>query len=64
MAMDKQKRNARTMRWQNAHKDRINVLFEKGTKERIAEAADKLGESSSEFVRKAVEQRLTETEKS
>lgn len=64
MAEDKQKRNARQNRWKANNKDRINVMFEKGTKERVAAAANKLGETSGEFIRKAVERRLTETEKS
>lgn len=64
MAIDKQKRNASQNKWKANNKDRINVMFEKGTKERVAAAADKLGESSGEFIRKAVDQRLTETEKS
>lgn len=63
MPEDKQKRNARLNRWKAENKDRINILFEKGTKERIAVASEIVGESASEFVRKAVEQRLLEIEK-
>ncbi len=63
MPEDKQKRNARLNRWKAENKDRINILFEKGTKERIANASKIVGESTSEFVRKAVEQRLSEVEK-
>lgn len=44
------------------HKDRINFLMEKGTKARIQEAAEQIGETSSEFIRKAIETRLKETE--
>ena len=63
MPEDKQKRNARLNRWKAENKDRINILFEKGTKERIAVASEIVGESASEFVRKAVEKRLLEIEK-
>ena len=40
------------------HKDRINFLMDKGTKDRIKLAADKLGQTSSEFIREAIEEKL------
>lgn len=40
------------------NKDRINFLMEKGTKDRIKLAAEKAGQTSSEFIREAIEDRL------
>lgn len=40
------------------HKDRINFLMEKGTKDRINLAAEKEGTTASEFIRRAIEERL------
>ena len=40
------------------HKDRINFLMDKGTKDRIKLAADKKGQTSSEFIREAIEAAL------
>ncbi len=40
------------------NKDRINFLMEKGTKDRINLASEKEGVSASEFVRRAIEERL------
>ena len=40
------------------HKDRINFLMDKGTKDRIKLAADKKGQTSSEFIREAIEKAL------
>ena len=40
------------------NKDRINFLMKKGTKDRIQLAADKEGVSASEFIRRAIEERL------
>ena len=40
------------------HKDRINFMMEKGTKDRIKLGADKLGQTSSEFIREAIEEKL------
>ena len=39
-------------------KDRINFLMDKGTKDRIKLAADKLGQKPSEFIREAIEEKL------
>ena len=39
-------------------KERINFVMEKGTKDRIKLAADKLGQTSSEFIREAIEEKL------
>lgn len=40
------------------NKDRINFVMEKGTKERIKAAADQAGQTSSEFIRAAIEEKL------
>ena len=45
-------------RYIKEHKDRINFLMEKGTKERIKAAADQAGQTSSEFIRDAIEEKL------
>lgn len=39
-------------------KERINFVMDKGTKDRIKLAADKTGQTSSEFIREAIEERL------
>ena len=44
------------------NKDRINFLMEKGTKDRIRSAADKKGQTSSEFIREAIENALNAAE--
>ena len=62
MAVNIEKRNARQNTWQKENKERINFLLEKGTKARIQEAAEQIGETSSEFIRNAIESRLKETE--
>ena len=41
------------------NKERINFVMEKGTKERIKIATAKTGQSSSEFLREAIEEKLT-----
>ena len=61
MAEDIQKRNTRQNAWQKDNKDRINFLMDKGTKDRIKLGADKLGQTSSEFIREAIEEKLYKT---
>lgn len=58
MAEDIQKRNARQYNWQKENKERINILFDKGTKDRIKLAADKHCQTSSEYIREAIEKSL------
>lgn len=53
-----EKRNTRQNAWQKENKDRINFVMDKGTKDRIKLAADKLAISSSEFIRQAIEEKL------
>lgn len=49
-------------RYIKEHKDRINFLMEKGTKDRIKLASEKAGQTSSEFIREAIEERLQKFE--
>lgn len=63
MEMDKkQEKYKRQNAWIREKAERISLLFEKGTKERIQVVADAEGISISEYVRKAVEARLTGSE--
>lgn len=58
MSVNIEKRNTRQNTWQKENKERLNFLMEKGTKERIAIAAAKAGQTSSEFIREAIEKAL------
>jgi len=58
MPVDIEKRNTRQNTWQKENKDRINFLMDKGTKDRIKAAADQAGQTSSEFIREAIEEKL------
>lgn len=58
VVMDKEKRNARQQRYTKT-KDRINFVMEKGTKARINEAAAAAGISAAEFIRQAIEEKLS-----
>ena len=61
--IDTEKRNKRQYAWQAENKERINVLFEKGTKDRINIACGLTGQKPSEFIREAVEEKLSKSEK-
>lgn len=65
MPVDTEKRNKRQNQWIKENTDRINVIFPKGIKNRIAAVAD-LSEKGkpkiSEFIRDAVLDRLLEKE--
>lgn len=54
----KRQRNIRQETWKKENRERINILFEKGTKERIKVAATQLNIKISEFIRQAVEEKL------
>lgn len=41
------------------HYERVNVLFVQGTKEKVTEAAKKLDINISEFIRQAVDEKLS-----
>ena len=58
MPVDIEKRNTKQNTWQKENKERINFLMDKGTKERIKAAADQAGQTSSEFIREAIEEKL------
>lgn len=58
MAIDIEKRNQRQYAWQKEQKERINILFEKGTKDRIKAAAAKLNINTSEFIRSAIDEKI------
>jgi uncharacterized protein (DUF1778 family) len=58
MAVDTKKRNTRQQNWVNENRERINLLFDKGTKERLTQAAAASGVSISEYVRNAVNSKL------
>ena len=56
--MDKEKRNARQARYME-NKERISFVLDKGTKARINSAAAALGVSAGEYIRQAIEEKLT-----
>lgn len=60
MAVDTKKRNIRQQNWINENKERLNLLFDKGTKERLTKAAAASNVSLSEYVRNAVNTKLLE----
>lgn len=60
MAVDTKKRNTRQQNWINENKERLNLLFDKGTKERLTKAAAASKVSLSEYVRNAVNAKLSE----
>ena len=59
---DTKERNRRQYQWQTENKERINMLFPKGTKERLTKAADKHDISLSEYTRRAIEETLKRDE--
>ena len=58
MALDTVKRNKRQYEWQKENTDRIVLLSPKGTKERIKDAAEMVGLSMSEWINRAIEEKL------
>lgn len=63
MAEDIKKRNARQRKWVKENRERIDFLMPKGTKDRIKTAAETLGISSGEFIRRAIFKELEEFER-
>lgn len=57
---DIQKRNKRQNDWIRDNSDRINFMMPKGMKARIKAYADRLGVTSSEFIRQAIEDKMYE----
>ncbi len=58
MPEDKQKRNRRQQEWKNENRDRINLLFTRGVKNRVQAAADRAGVSKSVWIEAAINEKL------
>lgn len=58
MAEDTVKRNKRQQKWRDENRDRINLLFSKGIKERVQEASDQVGMSKAQWVEAAILEKL------
>ncbi len=58
MPEDKQKRNRRQQEWKNENRDRINLLFTRGVKNRVQAAADRAGVSKSAWIEAAINEKL------
>lgn len=56
--MDNKKRNSYNAQWQKETKDRINMAFPRGFKDRLQAAADEVGESMTQYVVNAVDMRI------
>lgn len=64
MAENARKRNERQYKWQLENMERHYYLLQKGTKEKIVQAANKAGLSYSQWVQRAIENQIkAETEK-
>lgn len=61
--MDTKVRNSRQYRWQMENRERINLLFPKGTRGDLEAVCAKLGVSKSEFVRQAIREKIDRLEK-
>ena len=62
MAEDLVKKNKRCREWKKANTERIDILFEKGTKARLEAACQVLGITRSDFVRQAIDEKLKRIE--
>lgn len=58
MAEDTKKRNARQRQWQLENMERHQYLLQKGTKEKIVQAANKAGLSYSQWVQMAIDNQI------
>lgn len=58
MPEDTVKRNKRQYNWMKENTDRMNLVFEKGTKDRVQRASAKTGMSASKYVQMAIEKQL------
>ena len=56
--LDTVKRNKRQQQWIDGNRDRINLVFSKGTKEKVQEAADLAGLSKSQWIEEAIREKL------
>lgn len=59
---DVKEKNKKHYQWQLENRERICMLFLKGTKERLANAAKKYDISISEYTRRAIEEALKRDE--
>lgn len=51
-------RNAKMVIWKRENRDRINLLFTKGIKEEVEDAASAAGVSKSKWVEEAIKEKL------
>ncbi len=58
MPEDKVKRNKRQQKWLTEKKDRVNMAFTKGIKEKLQAAADAAGLSKTQYVEKAISEKI------
>lgn len=58
MSEDTVKRNKRNQKWVNENRERINLLFRMGSKDRIKEAANATGLSLSQWVQNAIDEQI------
>ena len=58
MPIDTKKANKRHTIWVNEKRDRINLLFSKGLKEQIQDAAKSAGLSQSQWVEQAIREKM------
>ncbi len=56
--LDTTKRNKRQQKWTDENRDRINLIFSKGTKERVQAAAEQAGLSKSQWIEAAINEKL------
>ena len=58
MPEDKLKRNKRQQKWLTEKKDRVNMAFTKGIKEKLQEAADAAGLSKTQYAEIAILEKI------
>ena len=51
-----------TKKWEQKNVDRISVVVTKGEKERIKDAAGRVGESTNKFIKTAINERIERIE--
>lgn len=62
MSVDTKKRNKRQQDWINNNKDRINIAFTKGIKEKVEQAAKAENISKSKWIENAIVEKLEREE--
>ena len=58
MSEDKLKRNKRQQKWLTEKKDRVNMAFTKGIKEKLQSAADAAGLSKTQYTELAILEKI------